>query len=378
MLKIYINSILLRPARLLACLALASCSSQESSIVQVDSCGPVNDFDFICNMERPEDLKVIPGTRWIIASGFLDGSGLKLIDTETKTMQSWWSATDDQIGTHAESADLCGGPPAANFNAHGLSLRPLEESRYTLYVVNHENRESIEVLEVDASNDQPALSWVGCVPLPENLAANAVAAFPDGSLVATVLLHPGTTLADQVQGRVTGGVYYWQPGETSFELMPGTELPGNNGIETSPDGGEFYVVAFGLKTIFIYDREDTTTPVRQVEMPSFMPDNLQWTPVGDPNAQLLLAGMMYDEPACGGQRQVIDGVADGMRCSRGYMVGSLNPETLRVDIVDYGEPNPAFNGVSSAVLLDDNIWLGSYQSDRVAYRLLPALRNSAE
>lgn len=373
-LRLFLN----RMTAISALLLLASCANDESVVAEQDNCAPVNGFGFICEMDRAEDLKVIPGTKWIIASGFLDGSGLKLIDTEIKTMRHWWSGSPSQVGTPPEGADLCGGPPAENFNAHGLSLRPLGDNRYTLYVVNHENRESIEIMEVDASGDTPQLSWVGCVPLPENLAANAVAAFPDGSLVATVLLHPGTTLADQVQGRVTGGVYYWHPGESGFELMPGTELPGNNGIETSPDGSEFYVVAFGLKTVFIYDREDTSVPVRQIEMPAFMPDNLQWTPVGSPDAKLLLAGMMYDEPACGGRRQVIDGVADGMRCPRGYMVASLNPETLHLDIVDYAEPNPTFNGVSSAVILGDEIWLGSYQADRVGYRLLPELRNSVQ
>lgn len=369
----------LRPfAAIFACLMLAACANEDSELAEIDSCAPVNDFGFICDMDRAEDLKVIPGTNWIIASGFLDGSGLKLINAENKTMHRWWNGSPSQVGNPAEGADLCGGPPVENFNAHGLSLRPLGDNRYTLYVVNHENRESIEIMEVDASDDEPTLTWVGCLPLPENLAANAVAAFPDGSLVATVLLHPGTTLADQVQGRITGGVYYWQPGDSEFELMPGTELPGNNGIETSPDGEEFYVVAFGLKTVFIYNLEDASVPVRQIEMPSFMPDNLQWTPVGDPDAKLLLAGMMYDEPACGGRRQVIDGVADGMRCPRGYMVASLNPETLHLNIVDYAEPNPTFNGVSSAVILDDEIWLGSYQADRVGYRLLPELRISVQ
>ncbi len=37
-------------------------------------CPPVNGFGFNCGMERPEDLKVIPDTRWLIASGFRDGA----------------------------------------------------------------------------------------------------------------------------------------------------------------------------------------------------------------------------------------------------------------------------------------------------------------
>lgn len=342
---------------------------------QADPCPPVNGFGFICGMQRPEDLALVPGTKWLIASGFRDGSGLKLVDTTDRSMRRWWHGTAEEIGSmHADLAK-CEGPPAAEiFNAHGLSLRPAGGNRYRLYVVNHGGRESIEVFEFEAGESAPRPLWVGCVPLPEGLAANAVAAFPDGALLATVLLHPGATLADQVRGRITGGVYQWQPGESGFRLLPGTELPGNNGIETAPDGREFYVIGFGVRTVFIYDRENTRQPVRQIEIPGFMPDNLHWTPVGE-GAQLLLAGMMYDEPACGGRRKIINGVADGMRCSRGYMVADLDPRSMTLSIVDYGEPNPVFNGVSSAVIVGDKIWLGSYQADRLAYRPLPASRN---
>lgn len=341
---------------------------------QTDTCPAVNGFGFICGMERPEDLKVVPGTRWLITSGFRDGSGLKLVDTADKSMRHWWSGTREQIGNVHSDFARCGGPPdPETFNAQGLSLRPAGENRYRLYVVNHGGRETIEVFEFEAGNAVPQPLWVGCVPLPEGLSANAVAAFPDGTLVATVLLHPGTTLADQVQGRVTGGVYQWRPGETGFRSLPGTELPGNNGIETDPDGREFYVIGFGLKTVFVYDRDDTRQALRQLEMPGFMPDNLHWTPVGE-NARLLLAGMMYDEPSCGGRRKIIDGVADGMRCPRGYVVAELDPQAMSLSVVDYGEPNPAFNGVSSAVIVGDEIWLGSYQADRLAYRPLPASR----
>jgi len=341
---------------------------------QDDTCAPVDGFGFICGMERPEDLKLIPGTRWLISSGFREGSGLKLVDTADKTMQPWWRGTADQIGTVSAEFPSCdGAPDVQTFNVQGLSLRTSATNRYRLYAVNHGGRESVEVFDVNVNDVEPGLHWVGCVKLPEGLSGNAVAAFADGSLLVTVLLHPGKTLADQVQGQVTGGVYQWQAGATGFRLLPGTELPGNNGIETALDGDEFYVISFGLKTVFVFNRYQSEQPLRQMTMPDFMPDNLQWTPLGD-DARLLLAGMMYDEPACGGRRKIFDGVADGMRCPRGYRVAELDPENMSLTMVDYGEPNPVFNGVSSAVIVGDEIWLGSYQADRLAYRPLPALR----
>lgn len=97
-----------------------------------------------------------------------------------------------------------------------------------------------------------------------------------------------------------------------------------------------------------------------------MPDNVHWD--GD---RLIAAGMQTDEPACGGLRRVIDGKADDMSCHRGYTVAQLDPGSMTYRILAYSEPNAAFNGVSGAVLIGNELWLSSYQADRVAHRTLP-------
>ena len=70
-----------------------------------------------------------------------------------------------------------------------------------------------------------------------------------------------------MRGDATGGVYQWRPGEREFRLLPGTRLPGNNGIETSADDREFYVVAFGWHAVVIYARDDTSQPLRKAIAP---------------------------------------------------------------------------------------------------------------
>jgi hypothetical protein len=40
-------------------------------------------------------------------------------------------------------------------------------------------------------------------------------------------------------------------------------------------------------------------------------------------------------------------------------------------ILGYGEPNPAFGGIATAAVIGGNLWLSSFQADRVAYRPLP-------
>ena len=330
-------------------------------------CGPVGQLSFICGMQHPEDLAQIPGTRFLIASGFTQGAGLKLVDTDAKSMHVWYQGEARQIAPDTKLYGACPGAPDAKiFNAHGINLKPKGDGRYTLYVVNHGGRQSIEIFTVAAVAPEPSLTWNGCVLMPEGTDANGVSAYKDGTMIATVQLLNGKTLADSVNGIPTGGVFEWKPGSAGFRLLPGTAVPGNNGIEVGRNDREFYLIGFGVHTIYVFDRNDTQKPLRQTVAPGFMPDNLHWD--GD---RLIAAGMMFDEPACGGVRKVVDGKADPLRCPRGWMAGALDPEKMTWSIVAYGIPNPVFNGVSAATVQGGNIWLGNYQSDRLAYLPIP-------
>jgi hypothetical protein len=324
---------------------------------------------FVCGAEHPEDLAHIPATPWLIASGFSDGAGLKLVDTRNDTLRRWYTRSPQQVKPDIEAYPDCpAAPDPAVFNAHGISLRPAEQGSYTLYVVNHGGRESIEIFTVDARVPVPDLTWKGCAMLPAGMAANSVAAFRDGTILATVLTTPGTSIADFVAGKKTGVVLARKPRARAFEPLRGTELPGNNGLETSRDDKEFYVVAFGWHALVVFSRADPHKPLRQAVAPGFMPDNIHWD--GD---RLIAAGMQLDEPACGGRRKIINGRADDMRCHRGYTVAQLDPVTLQFNILAYSEPNPDFNGVSVAVVVAGELWIGSYQADRVAHRPLPGV-----
>jgi hypothetical protein len=332
-------------------------------------CTPSGGLQFVCGAEHPEDLAHIPNTHWLIASGFSDGAGLKLIDTRSDTLQSWYTGSAPQIAPNSSLFPGCdSAPDPAVFNAHGISLKRATEGKYTLYVVNHGGRESIEVFTVDPSQPQPLLVWQGCVAMPRGLVANSVAAFRDGTILVTILTRPGTTITDFVQGKNTGEVVEWRPRTREFKVIQGTELPGNNGLETSPDDKEFYVVAFGWHSVIVFSRMHPGKPLRQAVAPGFMPDNIHWD-----EGHLLAAGMQLDEPACGGTRKVVNGNADDMRCHRGYSVAELDPKAMSFRLVAYAGRNEVLNGVSAAVIVDGELWLGSYQSDRIAHRPLAGL-----
>ena len=330
------------------------------------SCKPSKNLHFICGAVKPEDLAHIPRTRWLIASGFSDGAGLKLIDTTARTLRTWYTGSGAQIRKGGSSFGACPSPPdPKTFNVQGISMRTSRSGVHTLYATNHGGRESVEIFSVDARADVPVLTWNGCAVLPEGVAANAVASFSDGTILITELTRVGTTIADFVSGQQTGAVYALSPGADSFTRLAGTELPGNNGLETAPDDSDFYVVAFGWHSVVAFSRADPSQPLRMSTAPGFMPDNIHWD-----QGRLIAAGMQTDEPACGGLRKIIDGIADGMLCHRGYVVAQLDATSMAYRLIAYAEPDPVFNGVSGAVLIGNELWLGSYQADRIAHRTL--------
>lgn len=330
--------------------------------VAAEDCPPDPALGYVCGAAKPEDVLRIADTPWLVASGFAAGAGLKLVDTRTRTLARWFSGAAAQIAPDRRAWPDCPGAlDPTLFNARGLSLRRLARDRWRLLVVNHGGRESIEVFDVRTGGDRPTLAWRGCVPTPAGQVANSVASFADGTILTTVLTRPGTSIADFVGGRVTGGVWRHRPGEAGFTLLPGTELPGNNGVEVDPDERRFYVVAFGWHAVVVFDRRDTRVPVDRIDAADFMPDNIHWS-----GGRLLLAGMRLDEPACGGPRSVVGGVADPMLCHRGWVVGEVDLARRRIATVAYGSPQPRFNGLSAAALVGDELWLGSFQSDRLA------------
>jgi hypothetical protein len=296
----------------------------------------------------------------MLASGMAAGSGLHIVDTQAKTVGNLYAVGAANARADRAKYANCPGPlDAKQAVLHGLSLRSAPNGRYTVYATNHGGRESIEVFELDASAATPTATWVGCVLLPKAMAANSVAAFTDGSLLATVLILPGKTFEDAFAQRNTGTVLTWKPGDATFRMLPGTELPANNGIETSPDDREFYVVSTTTKRVIAYARDKPGVPIRSAQLKEFAPDNLRWTS----DNRLITAGMVDNEPACGGAPKS----EEGIRCPRGYVVVTIDPKTMTVTEIARGPATPAFTGTAIAMRAGNELWLGSFFADRIAY-----------
>ena len=244
---------------------------------------------------------------------------------------------------------------------HGLSLRPGANGHFTLYATNHGGRESVEVFDVDPTGARPTATWVGCVLMPGMLAANSVAAFRDGTLLATVLTLPGRSFEDLFAGMSPGAVFKWTPGASGFTRLVGTDLPGNNGIETSADEREFFVVSSGLKRVVAYSRMDPSRPLRYAQLREFAPDNVRMV-----GGRLITAGMIDEEPACGGAPKK----PDDIQCPRGWIADAIDPATMAVTEIARGPRAAPYAGTATAIPVGNELWLSSFNADRLAYRTL--------
>ncbi len=128
-------------------------------------CNPAG-AEYVCGQLAPEDLVVVPGGEWVVASSYGGNGGIKLINTRDRTTTNAYPTAESKDRLDAKTYDACPGPPdaadKAKFTTHGLALRAGRNSLHTLYAVHHGGRESIEVFELDARAKPPTLTWIGC------------------------------------------------------------------------------------------------------------------------------------------------------------------------------------------------------------------------
>src|SRR5215210_6410294 len=106
----------------LACLAIAG--SSFTGTAQTAACAPSGGLTFICGVQNPEDLVLVPGTQWLVASGMAPGSGLHLVDTRAKMVRNLYPAAAPSVRADRAKYGNCPGPlDAKQAVLHGLSLR---------------------------------------------------------------------------------------------------------------------------------------------------------------------------------------------------------------------------------------------------------------
>jgi hypothetical protein len=310
---------------------------------------------YLCGPANVEDMVPAPGTRWIIASGMAPESGpghLYLVDSAAKTFAE---ARLDVSGPARAPYRDCPGPlDPAKMAPHGLGLRPGRNGLSTLYVVNHGGRQSIEIFEVDTRGARPALRWIGCEVLPDTASGNGVAPLPGGGFAADKFQQAGDPRAFQKMAALekTGVLYVWTPG-AGFKPVAGSELSGDNGVETSADGRFLFVNAWPEQRVVRFDRRGLLPPA-SVHV-DFLPDNVR----REPGGRLLVTGQGPDI------RTLLS--CQRARCPHAWTVVRLDPVTMKVTPVLHVDGTDAFSDATTALRVGDELWVGTYRGDRVAY-----------
>ena len=322
----------------------------------IPNCGPAAaNVRFVCGQNAPEDLVVLPGSEWVVASGFAGTGGIRLINARDKTTTLAYPTAASKDRLDAKTYDSCPGAPdaaqKASFRTHGLAIRPGQGAVHTLYAVHHGQRESIEVFEVDAGARPPALAWIGCAVAPDPIGLNEVVALPEGGFIATDFLArniDAPARGRMLAGENNGALWEWHTG-TGWKMVPGSEASGANGLEISKDGRLLYVAAWGSQNFFRLSRGQT--PVRRDVVPlGFRVDNVRWAPDGS----LLAAGQGGAAPA------------------QTTNVVRIDPASLKVQEIIRHPNSPEFGAGTVAVQIGKEIWVGSFRGDRIA--IFPAVQ----
>lgn len=343
-----------------------STTTTDSTAAAESACAGEVGIDYVCGLINAEDILRIGTTDWLFVAGMngeLAGDNsingkLHLVNRQNHAWEVLFPGPAPVFAQDMSMFAACPGPvDTSNFSVHGLALQnyPGGSDQYRLYVVSHGAREAVEIFTVDASA-KPEVKWVGCVPMPVTSWTNSLVILTDGGFRATQFMDPtGSGMAGVNAGEITGQVFEWHPGG-QVTIIAGTELSGPNGIAMSEDERFIYVAAFGTREIVRFDL--STTPVTKTAAAvGVAPDNVRWSS----NGTLYTAGGNYLQ-GCGGPD-----------CGAGWSVWEVDPDTMQANRVVGMATGSAMAGVSSALLVEDEVWVGTYLGDRIGIMPLPEL-----
>jgi hypothetical protein len=326
----------------IACLLVGSTpSAQPQPQGPPPPCVAGGGIQFVCKQQGPEDLVVVPGGEWVVASAFGRPGGVNLIRVKDRTTTKIYPA-DSAKDELDQAYDACPGPPdAANFTSHGLSLLPGKKNVHRLFVVGHGAREAIEIFELDAQPKIPTLKWIGCAVAADPIGLNSVRGLPDGGFIASNFLPRGGNQAAtqrMMAGEKNGELWEWHTA-SGWQKVAGSEAAGANGLEMSADGKTLFVAAWGSQSFFRLSRG--AAPPKRDEIPlGFRVDNIRWARDGS----ILAAGQGAVET----------------------VVVKIDPKTLAVKDVLRRPPGNGFAGGTVAVEVGSSYWVGSFAGDRIA------------
>jgi sugar lactone lactonase YvrE len=324
--------------------------SSPAAVRAAEPCGPGE----ICALKNPEDMIRLEGSRWAVVSRLGRDpeapGGFSVVDLEAQTSRVL--TPDVSKPAVAMYSDCPGAPVAADLITHGLDVRRSARGESEVFAVNHGGRESIEVFDLHVDDQGVRLTWKGCVMIPAEISANAVAALPDGLAVSSFGTSGDQGTAELLAGTPGGFVGRWTP-KQGWTHVAGSEFGGDNGVTSAPDGSALYVNDWNDGTLRIVPLAQAVAPAT-IKLGKFHPDNVHFLPDGN----LLIAGQI------GSARDILACAAQST-CSVASMIVVVDPKAQVVRLHWTVAPTLAFGAASSALLCRNVYWMSSFRGDRI-------------
>ncbi len=308
-------------------------------------------------IDNAEDLALLPGGEWVIASSMAGGKKthgeLMLVSTKTGAVERLdinQTAEQNAVDTH------CSAPVAPErFMPHGIALVSGPNDALRLYVVNHGVRESVEIFDVSMSGEKPSLAWAGCLQLPEGGAGNGIAASREGSVFVANMGQPPNP--EKPSTPMDGHVLRWDR-EGGWSRIAQSAMIIPNGILVSPDGDQIYVAAYITGKLVRIDLRPGRNRWTEMQL-SFLPDNLRWSGKGT----ILVTGHL-DEP-----QNVQDCyLSANTVCATPSTIAEIDPVTLETV-----RTFPVSIGLGTvAIEVGDELWIGTARGPTIERLAKPA------
>lgn len=352
----------MRPLPLRACLVasmLLACASKQAT-GPITDCEPRGNARPICVFHNPEDLAALPGGAAVLVSEYAgmqgEGSGeLSILVLASDAKRVLLASVDPaSTPTPGWGDAACRPPSRGKLAPHGIDLAPRPDGALALAVVQHAERDSIELFEVTGSGAEWRLAWRGCVLPPADSWLNDVVILPDGSLVYSSMMPRSEGLVRMMRADASPGhALHWSPGAGS-QVIPNSSGALANGVAVSADG----------KTLFLNLTRDGE--VRRIDLASGKvlgsakvpgPDNTTWSPDG---RRLLIASIRSMGQ---GEFAICEKVPPGA-CPIPFAIVALDPVTLETRDLYVGDVPPGGLG-TVGLRVGNELFVGTASGDRV-------------
>ena len=346
-----------RIALVFTALFLAACSSSKPAIV---GCEPVGEITPYCNMQTPEDIAALPDGRHLLLAHFGhmgESSGsISLWDTQTESLTPLFppaagapEAADETWG----QAD-CTAPPNASFSPHGTHLHQLANGRWRYLVVNHGDREAVELFELRMDGDTPALAWRGCVVAHHgDTMMNDVVGLDNGDLIYSRMFGGSDALAliKSLFKIDTGELWRWHRA-TGLEPLPATSAAQPNGLEISADNRYVFANMYMEEQVWKVRLADGEVVERYAIANA---DNSSWGSDGRLWVASHTMGLL-DIVGCFSQSSAA--------CPGSFAIVALDTGTGETETV-FEHAGPPMGAATVAVPQGGRVYLGSFVGDRM-------------